>query len=70
MVTSWIWLSGETKAIEETLKNFGFKLASQKKQWYYGEMKAKNPKPKSMNEIKSKYGRETLKSKEKVKIAS
>jgi len=33
-------------------------------------MKAKNPKPKSMNEIKSKYGRETLKSKEKVKIAS
>ncbi len=52
MVGSLIWLSGDTKAIEETLKNFGLNLQVKKKQWYYGEMKAKNPKPKSMNEIK------------------
>ena len=38
--------------------------------WYYGEMKGRNPKQKSMNEIKSKYGCETLKSKGKYKIAS
>ena len=38
--------------------------------WYYGEMKAKNPKPKSMDDIKSKYETQTFKSKEKKKIAS
>ncbi len=70
VVGSWIWLSGDTKAIKDTLKDLGFKWASKKMMWYYGEMKAKNPTPKSMDEIKSKYGCETLKSKEKVKIAS
>jgi curved DNA-binding protein CbpA len=70
VVGSWIWLSGNTKAIKETLKELNFKWASKKKMWYYGEMKGKNIKPKSMDEIKSKYGCETLKSKGKYKIAS
>jgi hypothetical protein len=39
--------------------------------WYYGEMKAKNPNPKSIDEIKAKYGSETLKDdKNKKQIAS
>lgn len=70
VVGSWIWLSGETRAIKETLKNLGFKWASQKKQWYYGEMKAKNPHPRSMDEIKSKYGCETVRTKQKERLAS
>ena len=70
MVGSWIWVSGDTKEIKEKLKEIGFKWASKKKMWYYGEMKAKNPNPKSMEEIKTKYGSETLKSNEKKKIAS
>ena len=70
LVGSWIWVSGDTKEIKEKLKEIGFKWASKKKMWYYGEMKAKNPNPKSMEEIKSKYGSETLKSNEKKKIAS
>ena len=41
-----------------------------KKMWYFGEMKSKNPTPKSMEEIKSKYGSETLKTNDKKKIAS
>jgi hypothetical protein len=36
----------------------------------YGEIKSKNPTPKSMEEIKSKYGSEILKSNEKKQIAS
>ena len=36
----------------------------------YGKMKGRNPKQKSMNEIKTKYGCDTLKSKGKYKIAS
>mgnify|MGYP003398003488 FL=1 len=70
LIGSWIWVSGDTREIKEKLKEIGFKWASKKKMWYYGEMKAKNPNPKSMEEIKTKYGSETLKSNEKKKIAS
>ncbi len=70
LIGSWIWLSGDTKAIKDKLKELNFKWASKKKMWYYGEMKVKNPKPKSMDEIKSKYETQTFKSKEKKKIAS
>ena len=38
--------------------------------WFYGEMKGRNPQEKSMEEIKSKYGSETLKTKDKKEIAS
>jgi len=68
VVGSWIWLSGDTKSIKEKLKDLNFKWASKKKMWYYGEMKGKNPKQKSMDEIKSKYGCTTLKGRERVKL--
>lgn len=70
LVGSWVWVSGDTREIKEKLKEIGFKWASKKKMWYFGEMKSKNPTPKSMEEIKSKYGSETLKTKEKKEIAS
>ena len=69
LVGSWVWVSGDTKEIKEKLKELGFKWASKKKMWFYGEMKGRNPQEKSMEEIKSKYGSETLKSKEKKQIA-
>ncbi|KAB7884614.1 hypothetical protein [Poseidonibacter ostreae] len=68
LVGSWIWVSGDTKEIKEKLKELGFKWASKKKKWYYGEMKGRNPNQKSMDEIKSKYGCETLKKENKKKI--
>jgi hypothetical protein len=70
LIGSWIWISGDTKLIKEKLKELNFKWASKKKMWYYGEMKGKNLKPKSMDEIKSKYNTQTFKSKEKQKITS
>ena len=70
LVGSWVWVSGDTKEIKEKLKELGFKWASKKRMWYFGEMKSKNPTPKSMEEIKSKYGSETLKTNDKKKIAS
>ena len=70
LVGSWIWVSGDTKEIKDKLKELGFKWASKKKMWFYGEMKGRNPQEKSMEEIKSKYGSETLKTKEKKSIAS
>ena len=70
LIGSWIWVSGDTKEIKEKLKELGFKWASKKKMWFYGEMKGRNPQEKSMEEIKSKYGSETLKTNDKKKIAS
>lgn len=54
---------------KDKLKELGFKWASKKKMWFYGEMKGRNPQEKSMEEIKGKYGSETLKSDKKEKIA-
>ena len=69
LVGSWIWLSGDTKEIKDKLKELGFKWASKKKMWYYGEMKGRNPQEKSIDEIKAKYGSEILKTNDKKKIA-
>ena len=70
LVGSWIWINGDTREIKEKLKEIGFKWASKKRMWYFGEMKSKNPTPKSMEEIKNKYGSETLKTKNKKEISS
>ncbi len=42
VVGSWIWLSGDTKVIKDTLKDIGFKWASKKMMWYCGKMKGGN----------------------------
>ncbi|MDQ7066704.1 MAG: J domain-containing protein [Sulfurimonas sp.] len=68
VVGSWIWLSGETRAIKEVLKDLKFKWASKKKQWYYGEMKGRNPKQKNMDDIKAKYGCTRVKTKQTKKV--
>ena len=70
LVGSWVWVSGDTREIKDKLKEIGFKWASKKKMWFYGEMKGRNPNEKSIDEIKAKYGSETLKTKEKKSIAS
>jgi len=56
VVGSWIWISGNSKSIKEELKELGFKWANKKKMWYYGEMRGRNIKQKSMSDIKAKYG--------------
>ncbi|WP_298753822.1 hypothetical protein [uncultured Arcobacter sp.] len=70
VVGSWIWVSGDTRHIKETLKELNFKWANKKKLWYYGEMKGKNPKQKSMEEIKNKYGCEVVKNKPMEKLTA
>lgn len=68
LIGSWIWVSGKTKEIKSILKDLGFKWASKKKMWYYGEMKGRSHKEKTLDEIKSKYGSQTFKYKEKGKL--
>ncbi len=68
VVGSWIWISGNSKSIKEELKELGFKWANKKKMWYYGEMKGRNPKQKSMSDIKAKYGCQTVQTKQQQKL--
>lgn len=70
VIGSWIWVSGNTHTIKDKLKELNFKWANQKKMWYYGEMKGKNTNPKSIDEIKAKYGVVEVKTEEKWKITS
>ena len=70
LVGSWIWVNGDTREIKEKLKEIGFKWASKKRMWFFGDMKSKNPTPKSMEEIKNKYGSEALNTKNKKEVAS
>uniref|UniRef100_UPI004048447C hypothetical protein n=1 Tax=Aliarcobacter sp. TaxID=2321116 RepID=UPI004048447C len=71
IVGKWIWISGETKEIKETLKNLGFKWASKKKMWYFGELqKSSNRREKSIEEIKATYGSQKVATKQNIKIAA
>ena len=49
-----------TRDIKEILKSLGFKWASKKKMWYYGKKKSKG-KEMNINDIKAKYGSNTVK---------
>ena len=58
LIGNWIWLSGNTYPYREQLKKVGFYFASKKVMWYYRpeDYKSSNTKPKSIEEIKLKYG--------------
>lgn len=70
VIGSWIWLSGETKEIKDMLKGIGFKWARTKKLWFYGEMKRRNPKEQNIEDIKVKYGCQTVRTKQQNKITT
>lgn len=70
VVGYWIWLQGDTRGIKEVLKGLGFKWASKKKMWYYGEMKGRNPKQKNMDDIKAKYGCQTVQGKYSKRVSA
>ena len=54
LVGSWVWVSGDTKEIKDKLKELGFKWASKKKMWFYGEIKGRNPQEKRARTRKKK----------------
>lgn len=58
----WIWISGNTYPYRATLKNAGFFFAPKKTLWYYRppEFKSANRKPKTIDEIRLKYGSDII----------
>lgn len=59
---SWIWVSGNTYPVKESLKAAGFKFSKNKKAWYWhsGEYTRRGKKV-SLDYIRNKYGSETVK---------
>jgi len=62
IIGNWIWVSGNTYPHREKLKQSGFYFASKKMMWYYrpDDCKSANTKPKTIEEIRLKYGSEKV----------
>ena len=62
LVGYWIWVTGDTKAHRNALKDAGFYFASKKLAWYFrtGEYKVNRGGKKSLEEIRVKYGTEVI----------
>ncbi len=56
LVGTWIWVSGNTYAVKARLKELGFKWASKKHMWYWGESERRCTVPLEMEDIRAKYG--------------
>lgn len=61
IVGNWIWVTGSTYPVKKQLKEAGLFFASKKVAWYYRaeEYKTKGGK-KTLDEIREKYGSETV----------
>lgn len=71
VVGAWIWVYGDTYPVKAQLKEAGFMWASKKKKWYYrpAEAKCSSRGKKSYEEIKEKYGAQTVKTNNKKKYS-
>ncbi len=65
LIGTWIWVSGETKIHKEALKAGGFSWNRTKEKWFFrtGQFKSYNRKSMAMDDIRNKYGSETIKGK-------
>lgn len=65
IIGNWIWVTGNTRPVKDTLKSAGLFFASKKSAWYYRSdvFKARgNGAP--LTEIRRKYGSETISSRQ------
>lgn len=56
LVGTWLWISGDTYAIKDQLKELGFKWAKKKHMWYWGTSKHRCTAPLEMEDIRIRYG--------------
>ena len=66
IIGSWVWIHGGYE-YRELLKSIGFRYAPRKKCWcwHFGEYKRHHSKEVSLDEIRMKYGSQTVNSKSK-----
>ena len=55
---AWLWLSGNTYEYKKSLKEYGFRFAGKKKQWYWSppDYKKRSKKVFTMDEIRNTFG--------------
>jgi hypothetical protein len=55
---TWLWVSGKTYAVRDTLKSIGFRYSSQKQSWYFRDEESRsfNQTPLPMDQIRELYG--------------
>lgn len=72
IIGTWIWVSGETKAIKEELKKLGFMFSSKKVSWYLhkDEYHKKSKRNFSMDELRNMFESEVIEGKERTKMGS
>jgi hypothetical protein len=65
----WVWVSGNTYPLRKTLSEIGLKFAPKKKVWYYHAdyLTSLGRGNKTMDEIRAKFGSETVQGKYKGK---
>ena len=58
IIGSWIWISGNTRPIKETLKQKGFRFSNNKKSWYwyYGDYFKLSHRKFSMDDLRNLFG--------------
>lgn len=69
LLGKWIWITGNTKEHKDKLKSLDFFYAYKKQAWYYRQEKDKqrySTGEYTLNEIKKKYGSETIKKAKKL----
>lgn len=65
LIGSWLWITGNTFAVRDTLKAEGFKFSPPKVAWYFhsGEYIKKNNSLHSMDELRNIWGHQDIESK-------
>lgn len=62
IIGSWLWLSGNTKAYKDQIKELNFKWASNKCAWYYhtGSYRKRSKKKFNLDELKEMFGNQKV----------
>lgn len=68
---SWLWITGETRAVKDELKELGFRWSKNKSAWYYhhGEYR-KGKGEMSLDDIRIKYGSTQYTSRQPAQLAA
>jgi len=64
IIGSWIWITGNTRAVKEQLKERGFKFSPNKLAWYWqtGDYRKLSKKQFSMDDLRIMYGSDEVES--------